>query len=115
MDHFPFQVITTCSPVVMVDSLVAVNRNEVLPGICCQLTVKVCGSDYCFFILGKALSRLFDDGEDFWHHFIKGFLIDIENVFLNLVDLSKDVCTLVDGRIFNGCLQFGNLCFLREC
>ena len=115
MDHFPFQVITTGSPMIMVDSFITINGNEVLLGISCQFTIKLSGSYDGLFILGKALGCLLDDGKDFRHHFVKCFLVNVEYFFLNLVNLSKDICTLVNRRVFNSCLQFSNLCFLRIC
>ena len=112
VNHLPLQVVTACRPVVMIDGLVTVNRNEVLTGVCCQLTVKVrCGNNR-LLVLGKTASRLFHDGKHLEHHFVEGFLVDFKGFLLQLVYLCEDRLTLIDGRLLDSSLQFLNLCFL---
>ena len=112
VDHFPFQVVTTCSPVVMVDGLVAIDSDKVLTGIGCQLTVEVGSGDDGFFVFCKATGGLLHDGEHLEHHFVEGLLVNLQHFLLDLIDLCEDVCTLIDRRVLDGSLQFGNLCFL---
>ena len=42
----------------------------------------------------------------------EGFLVDVESLFLQFVDLVEDGLALIDGRVFDGSLQLGNLLFL---
>ena len=112
VDHLPFQVVTACSPVVMIDGLVTVDGDEVLLRVTSQLTVEVCGRHDGLLVLGKAAGGLFHDGKHFWHHLVEGFLVDVEHFLLDLVDLCEDVCTLVDGGALDGGLQFVDAGFL---
>ena len=110
--HFPFQVVSTCRPMVVIDGLVAVDGHEVLAGVGCQLAVEVgCGND-CFFVFGKSPSRVLDDAECGGHHLVQRFLVNLQRLFLQLVYLFEDGFALIDGRFFNFALQFGNLVFL---
>ena len=107
VNHLPFQVIAASRPVVVVDGLVTVDGDEVLSGIGSQLPIEVCGCDDGLLVLGKPFGSLFHNGEHLRHHLIEGFLVDVEDFFLNLVYLCEDVCTFVDGRILDSAFQFG--------
>ena len=106
VDHLPFQVIAAGCPVVVIDSLVTIDGDEVLARIGCQLTVEVGSGDDSLLVLGKATCCLLDDGEDLRHHLVEGLLIDVEHLFLQLVNLGEDVGTLVDRCLLDGSLQF---------
>ncbi len=112
VDHLPFQVVATSSPVIVIDGLVTIDGDEVLAGIGCQLTVEVCSRDDGLLILGEAACSLLNDGKHLEHHLVESLLIDIEHFLLYFVDFCKDVGTLIDGRALNLCLQFGYLCLL---
>ncbi len=62
--HFPFQVVATGCPVVVVDGLVTIDGDEVLARVCCQLTVKISGRDDGLLIFSKPAGGLLDDGKD---------------------------------------------------
>ena len=110
--HFPFQVVTSGCPVIVVDGLISIDGNEILLRVSSQLSIKVGGRYNGFLIFSKAFGSLFHNGKHFRHNLIKSFLIDIQNFLFNLVNLSKDVCTLIDRGIFNGGLEFCNTGFL---
>ena len=112
MDHLPFQVVTTCCPVVMIDGFVAIDGDEVLTGIGSQLTVEVGSRDDGLLVLCEATGSLLDDGKHFVHHFVESLLVDVQHFLLYLVNLCEDVCTLIDRGVLDGGLQFGNFVFL---
>ena len=112
MHHFPFQVVTAGSPVIMVDGLVTVDGDKVLLRICSQLTVKVRSGYDGLFILGKSAGSLLDDGKHLGHHLVECLLVDVKHFLLDFVYLRKDFGTLVDGRVFDGSLELCNLGFL---
>ena len=90
MHHFPLQIVAAGRPVVMIDSLVAVDGNEVLLGIGSQFAVEVGSRHNGFLILGKTAGRLLDDGEYLVNHFIEGLLIDFKGFFLQFVNMVED-------------------------
>ena len=96
----------------MIYGLVSVDGDKVLLRISSQFSVKVCSCDYCLFILCETSCCLLNDSKHLGHHPIKGFLIDVEHLFLYLVDLCEDVCTLIDRCILDLCLQLGNAVLL---
>ena len=106
MNHLPFQVVTACRPVVVVDGLVAVDGDEVFAGVTGQLTVEVCGRDHGLLVLGEAACGILHDGKHLGHHVVQGFLINLECLFLELVDLGENIGTLVERGLFDGSLQF---------
>ena len=59
--HLPFQVVATSGPVVMIDSLVAIDGDEVLAWVACQFTVEVGSRDDGLFVLGKTTGSLLHD------------------------------------------------------
>ena len=113
--HFPFQVVATRCPVVMIDSLIAINRDKVFLGVGSQFAVKiVCGNDG-FLVFSKTSSRIFHNAESYRHHLVQCLLINLQRFFLQLVDGVEDAFALVDGRFFNLSLQLGNFVFLLFC
>ena len=110
--HLPFQVITTRSPVVVIDSLVAIDGDEVFSGVCSQLTVKVVCCDDGVLVLSEAASCLFDNGIYFWHYLVESLFIDFECLLLLFVNLGEDVSSFVQWRFLDGSLQAFNLLFL---
>ena len=102
--HLPFQVVTASRPVVMVDSLIAVDGDEVLLGVACQFAVEVGSGDNSLFVLGEATGCLLHDGKHLEHYLVKGFLIDVKSFFLQFVYLVEDGFALVNGRVFDSCL-----------
>ena len=110
VDHLPGQVVASGSPVIVVDSLVAVDGDEVFFGVGSQFTVKVCGGHHGLFVLSEAPGGLLDNGEHLRHHLVEGLLIDVEYLFLYLVNLCEDVSTFIDGGVLDGGFQLSNTC-----
>ena len=115
VDHFPLQIVTAGSPVVMIDSLVAINRDKVFLGISSQLAIEICSSHNSLFVLCETTGCLFHDGKHLRHHPIKCFLVDLEHFFLNLIDLCEDISTFINGCVLDSCLQFCNTGLLGTC
>ena len=115
VDHFPLQIVTTSSPVVMIDGLVVINRDKVLLWVGSQLAVEIRSCHDGLFVLCKTTGCLFHDGKDLRHYLIKCFLIDVEHLFLNLIDLCEDIGTLVNRGVLDSCLQFSNTGLLGTC
>ena len=109
VDHLPLKVVATGSPVVVVNGLVAVDGDKVLAWVGSQVAVEFCGSNHSLFVGGKTLGCLLDDGKHLGHHLVELILEDVKDFLFNLVDLCKDIGTLVDGRILDFCLQVVNL------
>ena len=97
---------------VVVDGLVAVDGDEVFPGVSGQLAVEVGGGDDGLFVLGEAAGGILHDGEHLGHHLVESFLVDLEHLFLQLVHFGEDVCALVERCLFDGGLQLLYLSFL---
>ena len=109
MHHFPFEVVTACGPVVMVDGFIAIYGDEVFLRVCGQFAVKV-GSGYdSFLVFGETACGFFHDAESGIHYLIKRFLIDVKRFFFQFVYLIENGLALIDGRILYGGFQF---CYL---
>ena len=80
--HLPLQVVTSGSPVVVIDGLVAVDSNKVLLRVTSQFAVEVGGGNYGLLVLGEATGGLLDDGEHLEHHLVEGLLIDLKGFLL---------------------------------
>ena len=109
VDHFPLEVIATCSPVIVVDSLVTIDGDEVVGWVGCQLTVEVVGCNHSLLVLCETASGILDDAESCRQNLVEGNLILVECFLLQLVDLVEDSLTLVDRSILNLSLEF---CYL---
>ena len=96
----------------MIDSLVAIDGDEVLTWVASQFTVKVVSCHDGLLVLCEAASRLFYDGIDLRHHLVECFLVDVQHFLLQFVYLGKNLGTLIDRSVFDGGLQFVNLFFL---
>ena len=99
--HFPFQVVSTSCPVVVVDGLVAVDGDEVFLGVGSQLAVEVGGCDDGLFVLGKAASCLLHNAEGNGHHLVERLLVDFECLLVEFVNLVEDGLTLIERCLFN--------------
>ena len=101
VDHLPLQVVSSCGPVVMVDSLVTVNSDEVLGRIASQFTVEIRGGNDGLLVLCKTTSRFLHDTEGYRHYLVKRLLIDLQGLFVELVYFVEDYLTLINRRVFN--------------
>ena len=112
MYHFPLQVVTTSSPVVVVDSLVAIDGNKVLLRIASQLAVEIGSCNNHLLVLGKAACGFLYDSEYLGHYLVQGLLVNLQYFLLDLIDLSEDIGTLIDRGVFDCSLQFFDTGFL---
>ena len=112
--HFPFQVVATCRPMVVVDGLVAIDGDKVLAGVCSQLAVEIGSGNNRFLVLSETSGCLFHDRENLGHHLVQRLFVDLQHFLLQFVYLGEDVGTLIDRCIFDGCFQFLNLFFLFQ-
>ena len=111
--HFPFQVVTSGCPVIVIDSLVAINSDEVFLWIAGQLTVEVGSCHYGLLVLGKASCSLLYNGEYLRHYHVEGLFVDFQYFFFNFIDLCKNISTLIDRGILDGSLQLFYTSFLH--
>ena len=112
MNHLPWQIVSACRPVIMIDGFVAVDGDEVFLRVTSQLAVKVGGSHHCLFVLRKASSGILYNGKYFGTHLVKSLFIDFQGFLLQFVYLIEDILTFVNRCIFNGGFQLGYLLFL---
>ena len=113
--HVPLEVIASGCPVVVVYGLVSVNCYKVVLRVCCQLTVEVGCRNYSLLVLGKSSCSVLDDTERCWHNLVKSLLVDVEHLFVELVDLVEYLLPFIDRGVFDSCLEFFNLGFLLLC
>ena len=104
VNHFPLQVVTACSPVIVVNSLVTIDSDEVFLWITSQLTVEIVCCNNSLLVLSKSACCLFNDGEHLGHDLVEGTFVDFQYFLLDFIDLGKDIGTLVDRCILDGCL-----------
>ena len=112
VNHFPLQVVAACCPVVVIDSLVTVNGDEVVLRVGSQLAVEVGGCNHSLLVLCEAACCVLNDTESYRHHLIECLLVDFEHFLLQFVDSVEDALALVDRSVFDLCFELGNLCFL---
>ena len=110
--HFPFQVVASCSPMVMVYSLFSVDGDEVVGWICGEVAVEVVGRHNGFLVVGESACRFLHYCIHLRQGFIEFFLIDVKNFLLEFVYLLKEFCTLIDGCVLDGLFDSFNLIFL---
>src|SRR5574344_1442878 len=96
----------------MEDSLVSINSNEVILWIGCQFTVEIAGSYHGFFVGGQSTGSILDDGKNFCHSIVEGFLIDVEHFLLQLIYLIEDIFTFINRCILDGSLELFDFCLL---
>ena len=84
MDHVPGDFVAAGNPMVVPDSLVALDAHEVTSG-CRQVTVKVSGRHLDAFLLGKTTGRGLDDGEGLRQDLIQALLDRIVLILHQLV------------------------------
>ena len=113
--HFPFQVVSSGCPVVVVYRLVTVYCDEVLFRVGGKLAVEVCGSDNGLLVLSEAACRILHDAECHGHHLVESFLIYLQHFLLQLVYFVEDGLALVYRRVLYFCLQSLNLVLLLFC
>ena len=112
VDHFPLHIVATGCPVVVIDSLVAIDGNEVVLWIRSQFAVEVSSSNYCLLVLCETAGGILYDSEHLRQYLVEGDFILVESFLLQLVNLVEDTFTLIDRSVFNLSFEFGNLSLL---
>ena len=92
--HVPLNHIASGHPFVLVNGLVAVDGDEVLPGHG-ETAVGVCSLHFDSVVLGEAASRLLDYGEDFGEGLVKFLGVHLEAVLAEVVYLLPEGFALV--------------------
>ncbi len=75
MDHVPLDFVAARSPFVVVDSLVAVDRDEIIGGVGSQFAVEVSGGYDGLLVLCEAPCGIFYNGESDGHHLVEHLFI----------------------------------------
>ena len=107
VNHIPHRLVAACLPMVHVDSLVALDADEILGDG--EVAVEVRSRDDDFLILGKASGSLLDDGKRLRQGLIHRLLVDFEDVLLQFVNLVEQRLAVFQFRGFHLRLQIGNL------
>ena len=112
VNHFPLEVVATSCPMIMVDSLVAIDSDKVVLWISSQFAVEVGSCNNSLFVFCETTCGIFHDAKCHRHNLVESFLVDVQNLFVELVNLSKDFFALVDRSVFDFRLELFNLSFL---
>ena len=115
MDHLPLEVIASCCPMVVIDSLVAVNGNKVLAWVCCKFAVEICCCYDCFLVLSETTCCILYNAEYYWENFVQSHFVFFEYFLVEFVNLCKDAFALIDWSLLNLCLQFLDLLLQVVC
>ena len=99
MDHVPDGVVPSCHPMVMIVRRVALYVHEIMLGR--QFAVEIIGRDAHLLMGGKPLGRGLHDGKHHRHHLVQGFLVTLQHLFLQLVDLGEERGTVFNRRFFH--------------
>ena len=111
--HVPVDLVAAGCPLVVVDSLVTVDGDEVVLRIGSELAVEIGRCHHGVSVLRKAAGGVLDDGESHGHDLVEGFLQLIEHLLVLLVYLVEDRLTLIDRRVLNLGTELGNLFLVR--
>ena len=103
--HLPLEQVSSSRPLVVINSLVALNRDEVVCRVCREFAVKFGCCDNRLFVFSKSACRLFDDRKSHRHHFVKGILIFVECFLFQFVYAVENFLTLLDGCVLDGCFE----------
>ena len=105
--HVPFRVVAAGNPMVLVDSLVALDAHKVLRGG--EFAVEVGGGHGDFLVLREAACRFLHDGEGIRQCGVEGFLVTLEHFLFEFVYLVEDDFAVFDRRVLNLGVEGGNL------
>ena len=109
VDHVPFDLVAASCPLVMVDGLVAIDGDKVVGWVGGQLAVEVGGGNDGVGVLLETASRVLHDAVCHRHYFVKSLLESVKHLLVLFVDLVEDGLALIDGSVFDLCLQFRDL------
>ena len=105
--HVPLCVVAAGNPVVLVDSLVALDAHKVLRGG--EFAVEVGGGHGDFLVLREAACRFLHDGEGIGQCGVEGFLEAFEHFLFEFVYLVEDDFAVFDRRVLNLGVECCNL------
>ena len=102
--HVPCDFRAAGHPVVLVDSFVAFDADEVFCR--CKFTVEVgcCYFDFCVF--REAACRVLYDGEGLWQNLVQRFFIAVEHFLFQFVDLGEESFAFFQLCLFDLGFQF---------
>ena len=109
--HIPSDLVTSCYPVVVVDSLVAIDLHEVV--IYRQISIHLRGSDNDRLIIGKASCSLLDNSKGRGENLVELDLDLLQNVLLYLINFRPSLLTSIYVEIFDALFELSNLGTLR--
>ena len=112
MYHFPFEVVATSCPMVVIDGIVAINRYKVILGVSSEFTVEISSSYYSLLIFRKTTRCILYNRKSNRHNLVKCLLIDFQDFLLKLVNGIEYALALINRSLLNLGLQLGNLCLL---
>ncbi len=108
VNHIPAHRVAASQPRGLVDGLVALDGDEVLGS--CEVAVHLSGSHLDCLVVGEAVGRLLDDGEDFGQDFGQLVIECLQNFLLQVVDFGPYLFALVHVKFFDVGAQFLDFC-----
>ena len=105
--HVPLGVVATSYPVVLIDSLVAIDGHEIVA--CSQFAVKVVGSNHYGFVLSKTACRVLHNGKYLGQSLIECHLHFVEHLCFEFIDLAEDYLAVFNRSFFDFGFEFLNL------
>ena len=107
VDHVPRYLIATSNPVVLIESFLSFNGDEV---VCSgQFAVEVVSCHLYDFVFSKAARRVLNDREHLGHNFVKRLFVAFENILFEFVDLIEDKFAILNRSFFDLCFELGYL------
>ena len=113
VNHVPSHLISTGNPVVVIDSLVAIDFHEVLSGSG-KVAVELCGSHFDALILRKAAGGVLHHGKHLGEHLVELILKHVEHFLLEFVDFFPHRFALLIFEGFHVLFQLGDFLALRS-
>ena len=111
--HIPGYLVAACHPVVVVDSVVAINLDEVVPRVSCHVAVALGSGNDDRLALGKTPCRGLDDGECLGQYFHQYDLVLLFYLLLQVINLLIDFFAFVNLKRLDRCAELSYLRFLR--
>ena len=102
--HIPGDLIAASEPVVLIDSHIILDADEVVADA--EVTVEVRSLDADLGVLSEAATRALDDGEGLGVDFVEDDLELVEDLLLELVYLGPDSFALIELLAFDAGLEF---------
>ncbi len=101
VNHVPLDFVTTSSPFIMIDSLVAVYSDEVVGRISSKFAVEICCSNNSFLVFCETTCCILNNAECNRQNFVQGNLVVVESLLVEFINLVEDFLAFVDRSIFN--------------